>query len=76
MLSAASIFAKGLGASMRELDTPAPTARNPNTVWPWVWPWCRLQPTHIWEREAPPIIYSDGTLSASPLYSQQKRILT
>lgn len=49
MLSAASIFAKGLGVSTAELDPPAPAARNPDTIQPWVYPWCRLQPTHIQE---------------------------
>lgn len=32
IFSAASIFAKGLGVSVAEPDSPAPAARNPDTT--------------------------------------------
>lgn len=74
MLSAESVFVMGLGASAAELDPP--TARNPDTMRPRMWPWCRLQPTHIQDGEAPPIIYPDWTLPAPCLHSQQIQFLT
>lgn len=53
----ASILVKGLGANAAELDLPATSARNSDTLRPQVWSWCSLQPTHIQEGKAPHVIY-------------------